>query len=177
MRKHLLLVCVFVLTNSCNSHLYSQQKKNVYEIIVKAFIEDINLKIKINPKENILIVGAAQSERFENSYWLEMSFVNPKLLSGFEYSKVYVIDGYRLIIDESKDSKNKSHLLKNSFKETKYENLNLATELIDYDSKYWLITFNSKNEVISISPFQKSKDIKEILLKKGVKFSQEFDDN
>ncbi|STC92930.1 hypothetical protein [Chryseobacterium carnipullorum] len=87
---------------------------------------------------------------------------------------MYEIEGYKLIIDESL---NKSDILKHSFKETKYEDFNLATKLIDYDSKNWYIVFNSKNEVIRISPQQKSKEIKEILLKKGVKFSQEFDDN
>jgi len=55
--------------------------------------------------------------------------------------------------------------------------MKILIQLIDYDSKNWYIMFNSKNEVIRISPQQKSKEIKEILLKKGVKFSLDFDDN
>ncbi|MPS73185.1 MAG: hypothetical protein E2590_08550 [Chryseobacterium sp.] len=176
MRKYFLLVCIIILANSCKNHLHSQQRKDVYQTIVRAFIENRNSQIKIDSKENILIVGASDSENDKDSYNIVMSFVNPKLLSGFEYSKVYMIDGYRLIIDESKESKNKSQILKNSFKETKFENFNQAKEIIDYDSRYWLITFNSKNEVIRISPFQKSKEIKDLLLKKGIKFSKDFEE-
>ena len=173
MKKYLLLICIIFFSNSCSSFLHSQQKKDVYQVIVKAFIEDRNSEVKIDSGKNILIIGANDSERFENSYWLDISFVNPKLLSGFEYSKVYLIDGYRLIIDESLD---KSNVLKNSFKETKFENLNQAATLIDYDSQHWLITFNSKNEVIHISPFQKSEEIKDLLLKEGIKFSKDFEE-
>lgn len=174
MRKYFLLICIIILANSCKNHFYSQQKKDVYQTIVSAFIEDRNSQVKIDPEKNILIIGAHTSENIKNAYWLDMSFVNPKLLSGFEYSKVYIIDGYRLIIDESKESKNKSEILKNSFKETKFEDLNQAKEIIDYDSKYWLITFNSKNEIIRISPQPKSTKIKNILEKKGVKFSTDY---
>ncbi|MGU3377167.1 hypothetical protein [Chryseobacterium sp. M5A1_1a] len=174
MRKYFLLVCMLILANSCKNYLHSQQKKDVYQTIVKAFIEDRNSKLKIDSKENILIVGASDSENDKSTYNIVMSFVNPKLLSGFEYNKVYIIDGYRLIIDESKESKNKSQILKNSFKETKFEDLNQAKEIIDYDSRYWLITFNSKKEIIRISPFQKSGEIKNILEKKGIKFSRDY---
>ncbi len=176
MRKYILLICILILANSCKSHLYSQQKKDVYQATVKAFIQDRNSQIKINPKENILIVGANNADNKENLYNVVMSFVNPKLLSGFEYSKVYIIDGYRLIIDESNEPENKSQILKNSFKETKYEDLNLAIKPIEYNSTYWLITFDSKNEITHISPFQKSKEIKNILEKKGVKFSKDYMD-
>ncbi|KMQ67512.1 hypothetical protein ACM39_13835 [Chryseobacterium sp. FH2] len=177
MKKYFLLVCIIILANSCKNNFHAQQKKDVYQSIVRAFIEDRSSQVKIDSKENILILGANNSENDKDSYNIVMSFVNPKLLSGFEYSKVYIIDGYRLIIDESKESKNKSQIFKNSFKETKFENLNQAENIIDYDSKYWLITFNSKNEIIRISPFQKSKYIKDLLLKKGIKFSQDFEDN
>ena len=108
-----------------------------------------------------------------NAYWLDISFVNPKLLYDFKYTNVYEIDGYKLIIDESLD---KANDLKESFTKTKYENFNLAKDIIDYDSKYWLITFNFKDEIIRISPQQKSKNIKDLLIKKGVKFSTEFHD-
>lgn len=176
MRKYFLLICIIVLANSCKNYLHSQQNKNIYQTIVRAFIEDRNSEIKIDPKKNILIVGANTSENYKDSYNFIVSFVNPKLLTGFEYNKVYMIDGYRLIIDESNELINKSEILKKSFEETKYEDLNLAIKPIEYDSKYWFITFNSKNEIIHISPFQESKEIKEILLKKGIKFSTDYED-
>lgn len=161
------------LANNCNSYLYSQQKQNIYQIIVRAFIQDRNSQVKIDPQKNILIIGADNSERFENGYWLDISFVNPKLLFDFKYTKVYNIDGYKLIIDESLS---KSSILESSFMETKYENFNLATQQIDYDSKNWLITFNWKNEIIHISPQRRSKEIKDLLLKKGIKFSKDYID-
>ncbi|MBV8328518.1 hypothetical protein [Chryseobacterium sp.] len=173
MRKYFLLVCILILTNSCGSYLHSQQKKDIYQVIVSTFIENRNSQANINPKENVLIVGANDSDSEKDSYKIVMSFVNPKLLSGFEYSKVYMIDGYRLIIDESAA---KSNILKSSFKEAKYEDLNLASQPIEYDSIYWLITFNSKNEITSISPQRKSKEIKDLLLNKGVKFSKDYED-
>lgn len=176
MSKYFSLVFIIILGVSCKNHLYSQQSKDVYQQVVSAFIKDRNSQVKIDPKQNILILAANTNENDMNSYNIIISFVNPKLLTGFRYSKVYKIDGYRLIIDESKDLRNKSELLKKSFKETKYEDLNLAIKPIEYDSKYWLITFNSKNEITHISPFQKSKEIKELLLKKEVKFSADFED-
>ncbi|WP_312902302.1 hypothetical protein [Chryseobacterium taichungense] len=142
MSKYFSLVFIVILGVSCKNHLYSQQSKDVYQQVVSAFIEDRNSQIKIDPKQNILILAANTNENDMNSYNIVISFVNPKLLTGFHYSKVYKIDEYRLIIDESKDLRNKSELLKKSFKETKYEDLNLAIKPIEYDSKYWLITFN-----------------------------------
>ncbi|SHL41388.1 hypothetical protein SAMN05444360_101452 [Chryseobacterium carnipullorum] len=174
MKNYFLLVFAMLLMSSCKNNLHSQKKNNIYQNIFKAFIDYRNSETEISKKENILIIGANTIENDENSYWLDIWFVNPKLLQDFDYSKVYEIKGYKLIIDESL---NKSEILKHSFKETKYENFNLATELIDYDSKNWYIVFSSKNEVIRISPKQKSKEIKGILLKRGVKFSQEFDDD
>ncbi|SHN06836.1 hypothetical protein [Chryseobacterium carnipullorum] len=174
MKNCFLLVFLLLLISSCKNNIYSQKNNSLYQNIVKAFIKYRNSETEISKKENILIIGASTSQNVENAYWLDVWFVNPKLLQDFKYSKVYEIEGYKLIIDESL---NKSDILKHSFKETKYEDFNLATKLIDYDSKNWYIVFNSKNEVIRISPQQKSKEIKEILLKKGVKFSQEFDDN
>ncbi|MDV7698618.1 hypothetical protein N6B72_16955 [Chryseobacterium soli] len=174
MKNCFLLVFLLLLISSCKNNIYSQKKNSLYQNIVKAFINYRNSEAEISKKDNILIIGASTSQNVENAYWLDVWFVNPKLLQNFKYSKVYEIEGYKLIIDESLD---KSDILKHSFQETKYEDFNLATKLIDYDSKNWYIVFNSKNEVIRISPQQKSKEIKEILLKKGVKFSQEFDDN
>ncbi len=174
MKNCFLLVFTLLLISSCKNNIHSQKKNNLYQNIVKAFIDYRNSETEISKKENILIIGSNTSQNVENAYWLDVWFVNPKLLQDFKYSKVYEIEGYKLIIDESL---NKSDILKHSFKETKYEDFNLATKAIDYDSKNWYIVFNSKNEVIRISPQQKSKEIKEILLKKGVKFSQEFDDN
>lgn len=172
-KNYILLICVLIIVTGCRSNISGQRKNNLYQNIIRAFIENRNSKIKIDPQTNILLIGANTNENFKDAYWLDMSFVNPKLLHDFKYTKVYEIEGYRLIIDELL---NKSSELKSSFKETKYENLNLATEIIDYDSKHWLITFNSKNEIIRISPQQKSKEIKELLLKKGVKFSKDFEE-
>jgi len=174
MKNCFLLVVALLLISSCKNNIHSQKKNNLYQNIVKAFIDYRNSETKISKKENILIIGASTNQNDENTYWIDMWFVNPKLLKDFQYSKVYEIEGYKLIIDESLD---RFADLKKSFKETKYENFNLAIQLIDYDSKNWYIMFNSKNEVIRISPQQKSKEIKEILLKKGVKFSLDFDDN
>ena len=61
------------------------------------------------------------------------------------YTKVYLIDGYRLIIDESL---NNSEILKRSFKETKFENLNLAVKHIDYSVKNWYLIFNDDYEIM-----------------------------
>jgi hypothetical protein len=171
MKNSFLLVLVLLLTASCKNSIQGQKENNLYKNIVKAFIDYRNSETEINKKENILIIGANTSENVENAYWVDIWFVNPKLLQDFEYSKVYEIEGYRLIIDESL---NKSDILKNSFKETKFEDLNLATKLIDYDSKNWHIVFNSKNEIIRISPQQKSNEIKSILEKKEVKFSNDY---
>lgn len=167
MKNYFLLVCILML--SCKTNIQGQRKNNLYKNIVEAYIEYRNL----DKKENILILGANKSENVENAYWVDIAFVNPKLLSGFKYSKVYKINGYKLILDESLD---KSNELKNLFDEIKYENFNLAKQSIDYNLKNWHITFNSKNEIIRIAPQQKSKEIKDLLMKKGVKFCKNFDE-
>jgi len=164
---------MLLLMGSCKSHIQSQKKNNLYQNIVHAYIEYRNSEGELDKKENILIFGANESENIKNAYWIDIAFVNPRLLSDFQYKKVYEIKGYKLIIDESL---NRSNELKNLFNEVKYENFNLAKESIDYNLKNWHITFNSKQEIIGIFPQQKSKEIKELLIKKGIKFSKEFDD-
>ena len=153
--------------------MQAQSNTNLYHKIIRAFIENRNSEKEINEDENILAIGANKDSVMVGSYWLDISLINPKLLYNFKYTNVYEIDGYKLIIDESLD---KAKDLKKSFTKTKYENFNLAKDIIDYDSKYWLIIFNSKNEIIRLSPQPKSKHIKEFLLKKGIKFNHEFID-
>lgn len=173
MKDYIVLILVLLFLTSCKNNMLGQKKNDLYQDIVKAFIDHRNSETEISKEENIVIIGANTDDNIENAYWLDMWFVNPKLLKDFKYSKIYQIEGYKLIIDESL---NKSNILKNSFKQTKYENLNLAEKLIEYDSKNWHIVFNSKNEVIRISPFQRSGEIKNILEKKKVKFSKDFEE-
>ncbi|WP_294273145.1 hypothetical protein [uncultured Chryseobacterium sp.] len=173
MKNYIFLLCILLFLSSCKSHIQSQKKNNLYQNIVEAYIEYRNSEGELDKKENILIFGANESENTKNAYWVDIAFVNPRLLSDFQYKKVYEIKGYKLIIDESL---NKSNELKNSFHEVEYENFNLAKESIDYNLKNWHITFNSKQEIIRISPQQKSKEIRDLMVKKGAKFSQDFDD-
>ncbi|PQA89872.1 hypothetical protein B0A69_21870 [Chryseobacterium shigense] len=166
-------MCLIILC-SCKNYFYSQKKSNLYQDIVKTYIEYRNSGKILNKEENILLIGANTSKYYENSYWVDVTFVSPMLLQDVKYTKVYQIGGYKLIIDESL---NKSDILNKSFKETKYENFNLAKDLIDYNTKNWHIIFNSKNEIIRItSPYQKSKEIKELLMRKGVKFSKDYEE-
>ncbi|WP_250253471.1 hypothetical protein [Chryseobacterium sp. Marseille-Q3244] len=174
MKNYILLAYILLIASGCKNNIQGQKKNNLYQTIVKAYIEYRNSNKELDKNKNILLIGANTSEYYENSYWIDVSFENPKLLHDVKYSKVYEIEDYKLIIDESFE---KSEILKNSFKETKYENFNLATQQIDYSVKNWHIIFNSKNEVIRItSPYQKSKEIKSLLLKKGVKFSKDYEE-
>jgi len=126
MKNCFLLVVALLLISSCKNNIHSQKKNNLYQNIVKAFIDYRNSETKISKKENILIIGASTNQNDENTYWIDMWFVNPKLLKDFQYSKVYEIEGYKLIIDESLD---RFADLKKSFKETKYENFNSTNRL------------------------------------------------
>lgn len=174
MKNYILLVYMLLMVSSCKNTIQGQRRNNLYQSIVKAYIEYRNSKKELNNAENILTIGANTSDNIKNAYGLDISFVNPKLLHDVKYSKVYEIEGYKLIIDESL---NKSDILNKSFKETRYENFNLAKDLIDYNTKNWHIIFNSKNEIIRItSPYQKSKEIKELLMRKGVKFSKNYEE-
>src|SRR5690606_9437485 len=170
----IILLSLIMILNSCSSFLNGQTKKNdIYKTIVQEYITYRNSERKIENEKNIILMGANSNDSIEGSYWIELFFVNPELLQDIQYSKVYTIDGYNLIIDESLD---KSYLLKNSFKETTYQNFNLAKIPIDYSVTNWNITFNSENEIIKILPLKKTKIIKEILLKKGINFSKEYED-
>ncbi|HCA05691.1 MAG TPA: hypothetical protein DEO71_00690 [Chryseobacterium sp.] len=95
-------------------------------------------------------------------------------MSGFNYTKVYKLYNYKIIIDEALDE---TVMLKNAFKniqEVPYENFNLAAYPFSYNTSMWLLTFNYKNEVIQISPQEKAETIKNILEKKGIKFSKDY---
>ncbi|MBW8361667.1 MAG: hypothetical protein K0M56_05705 [Kaistella sp.] len=173
MKNYILLACMLLIVSSCKNNITEHREKNLYQSIVKAYIEYGNLEKEVDKKENIIIFGANKSENTDNAYWVDIAFVNPQLLSDFKYSKVYEIEGYKLILDESSD---KSTELKNSFKETEYVNFNLAKDLIDYSLKNWHITLNSQNEIIRVSPQQESMEIKNLLLKKGVKFNDDFEE-
>ncbi|MGE8553341.1 MAG: hypothetical protein ACN6OB_05300 [Chryseobacterium jejuense] len=155
------------------------QDKKIDPKIVIPFIESyIDFKNKehyVNVSDNILIVGANKIQN-ENKYWLNVYFMNPELMSGFKYTKVYKLYNYRIIIDEALDE---TIMLKNAFKniqEVPYENFNLASYPFSYNTSMWLLTFNYKNEVIQVSPQEKAETIKNILEKKGIKFSKDYEE-
>lgn len=166
------LLILFFLTISCNATIFSQENSTAKKIAL-SYIEFRNKQKIINPKTNIIIIGVQSDDAKNGNYWIDLCFVNPALLMDFKYSKVYEINGYKLIV--SKDL-NKSYLLENTFKELPYENLNLAKMAITYSTTNWHITLNSKNEVVEILPQEKSKEIKNILKNKGIKFSDNYID-
>lgn len=164
------LLIFFVLILSCSTTGFNKDN-NTARNIVASYIEFRSQQKAINPKTNIIIIGAQGDNAKNGNYWIDLCFVNPALLLDFKYSKVYEVNGYKLIISEDLD---KSYLLEKTFKEIPYENLNLAKMAITYNTTNWHITLNSKNEIIEILPQEKSKEIKNILEKKGVKFSKNY---
>jgi len=92
---------------------------------------------------------------------------------GFQYSKVYLIRGYKIIIDEFL---NKSFLeaLFKDLQRLPMQDFNLGKYQYTYNPNMWRIVFNNKNEVILLSPQDKAETIKSILEKKGVKFSKDY---
>ncbi|MGE8534659.1 MAG: hypothetical protein ACN6OJ_08745 [Chryseobacterium sp.] len=173
MKKNIYCLLIsFVLILSCSTTAFNKEN-NAARNIVAGYIEFRNQQKVVSPKTNIIIIGAQSDDAKNGNYWIDLCFVNPALLMDFKYSKVYEINGYKLIISEDLD---KSYLLENTFKEVPYENLNLAKMAITYNTTNWHITLNSKNEVIEILPQEKSGEIKSLLEKKGVKFSKDYTD-
>lgn len=170
-KSHCLLI-LFVLIISCSTNIFNKED-NTARNIVTSYIEFRNQQKVINPKTNIIIIGAQSDDVKNGNYWIDLCFVNPALLIDFKYSKVYEISGYKLIVSEDL---NKSYLLEKTFKEVPYENLNLAKMAITYNTTSWHITLNNKNEVVEILPQEKAETIKSILEKKGVKFSKDYVD-
>lgn len=173
MKKNIyfLLILVFLII-SCSTTIFNK-KNNTARNIVTSYIEFRNQQKVINPKKNIIIIGAQSDDAKNGNYWIDLCFVNPALLMDFKYSKVYEVNGYKLIVSEDLD---KSYLLEKAFKEVPYENLNLAKMAITYNTTNWHITLNNKNEVVEILPQEKSEEIKNILEKKRVKFSKDYID-
>lgn len=166
---------MITLTASCGVKRLHYNQKNIYKRMVESFIDNRNKEIEVDKTTNILIIGINSLKTSNGDYSIDMCFVNPKLLQGFQYSTVYKLKGYKIIIDESTQE---SVRLKNQFETTAYEEFNLATTLIDYTSKNWLIILlNSKNEITRISPKRNSKYIKKLLLEKRLKFADDFDEN
>lgn len=163
-----------ILTSICVMTLFSCKSQKNKSIIpfVETYIDYNKNNPIINSKENIVIVGSNKNEN-EKDYWVYVYLINPKFLSGFKYSHVYLIKGYKTIIDESL---NKS-FLENTFRNLRkqpIENFNLAKLPYNYNTDMWRIVFNNKNQVILISPQEKAETIKNILEKKGVEFSTDY---
>ncbi len=163
----------FLSIISCKSQDSIGKKVSILPII-ESYIKYKNEKIVIDNKKNILLVGANTIDN-ENDKNLSISFyfINPKLLLNFNYSKVYTIQGYKVIIDESL---NRKDIFQLTFKnmEVEYENFNLAKIPFSYNTDYWNIIFNSRNEIIEILPQEKAKVIKSILEKQNLKFSKKY---
>lgn len=169
------LLIFFVLIISCSTAIFNKEN-NTTRNIVASYIEYRNQQKVVSPKTNIIIIiiiGAQSDDAKNGNYWIDLCFANPALLMDFKYSKVYEINGYKLIISEDLD---KSYLLENTFKEVPYENLNLAKMAITYNTTNWHITLNSRNEVVEILPQEKSNEIKSLLEKKSIKFSKDYTD-
>jgi hypothetical protein len=166
----------FLLTISCKSQSYKKTKTVIIPLI-ESYIKYKNEKTIIDNKKNIIVIGANIRDNDNQNKDLSISFyfINPQLLRNFNYSSVYSIHGYKMIVDKSL---NKSDVLEYAFKDMKvpYENFNLAKVPFSYNTDYWNIILNSKNEVIEILPEEKSKKIKNMLDEKGVKFSKDYID-
>jgi hypothetical protein len=171
-KKYIVLIGILIIAIGCSStKQVIDDNKMIIRNIVTSFIEYRNKDNRIDPKENILIVGVNVDAN--RSHRILLTFDNPKLMTGFNYSKVYEINGYKLIIA---DDMNGAYLIENVFKEVPYEDFNLAKMAITYETITWHITLNSKNEVVEVLPQEKVGIIKNILEKKGVKFSKDYVD-
>lgn len=172
--KLIFILGTILILFSCKAQDKKIDPKVVMQVI-ESYIDFKNKEHYVNANDNILIVGANKIQK-ENKYWLNVYFMNPELMSGFKYTKVYKLYNYRIIIDEVLDE---TIMLKNAFKniqEVPYENFNLASYPFSYNTSMWLLTFNYKNEVIQLSPQEKAENIKNILEKKGVKFSKDYEE-
>ncbi|HAO29089.1 MAG TPA: hypothetical protein DCQ68_18370 [Chryseobacterium indologenes] len=159
-------ICMMVLS-SCKS----QNNTSVMSFI-KTYIDENKNNPTISSKENVLIVG---SKKEEKDYWVYVYLINPKYMSGFKYTNVYLVDGYKTIVDESLDKAFLESIFK-KLKKLPLQNFNLAQYPYSYNPNMWRIVFNNKNEVILISPQDKAEAIKNILEKKGVKFSKDYEE-
>lgn len=168
------LLFFLLLTISCKSQDY-KETQNVIIPLIKSYIEFKNEKTPIDNKKNIIVIGAniENNNRINKSLNISFYFINPNLLLDFNYSNVYIINGYKIIIDKSL---NNSEILEYAFKnyEIPYEDLNLGKIPFSYNTDYWHIILNSNNEVTKILPEEKSTAIKNLLEKKGLKFSKDY---
>lgn len=163
-----------IFTSICMMILFSCKSQNNTSVMpfIKTYIDDSKNNPAINDRENILIVG---SKKEEKDYWVYVYLINPKYMSGFKYTNVYLLDGYKMIVDESLDKS----FLESMFKKLKklpFQDFNLAKYPYNYNPNMWRIVFNNENEVILISPQEKAQTIKNILEKKGVKFSKDYEE-
>ena len=156
-----------MVLSSCKS----QNNTSVMSFI-KTYIDENKNNPTISSKENVLIVG---SKKEEKDYWVYVYLINPKYMSGFKYTNVYLVDGYKTIVDESLDKAFLESIFK-KLKKLPLQNFNLAQYPYSYNPNMWRIVFNNKNEVILISPQDKAEAIKNILEKKGVKFSKDYEE-
>ncbi|WP_131667075.1 hypothetical protein [Chryseobacterium taiwanense] len=165
---------LFLLAISCKSQSYKETKTVIIPMI-ECYIKYKNEKNTIDSKKNIIVIGAKIRDNDNKDLSISFYFINPQLLQSFNYSNVYSIHGYKMIVDKSL---NKYDVLDYAFKgmEVPYENFNVAKAPFSYSTDYWNIILNSKNEVIEILPEEKSKKIKSTLEERRVKFSKDYID-
>ncbi|WP_230041226.1 hypothetical protein [Chryseobacterium sp. Bi04] len=172
MKEKLLLIFICILTLFLCKAQENATKNTSIMPFIETYIDTKNKEHTVDAKQNILIVGAHKVEN-EKEYWVYIYFINPEIMVGFQYSKVYLIRGYKIIIDEFL---NKSFLeaLFKDLQRLPMQDFNLGKYQYTYNPNMWRIVFNNKNEVILLSPQDKAETIKSILEKKGVKFSKDY---
>lgn len=154
--------------------LFSCKSQNNTSVMsfIKTYIDESKNNPAIGSKENILIVG---SKKEEKDYWVYVYLINPNYMLDFKYTNVYLLEGYKTIIDEFLDKAFLESIFK-KLKKLPFQNFNLAQYPYSYNPNMWRIVFNNKNEVILISPQDKAENIRNILEKKGVKFSKDYEE-
>jgi len=166
MKKILLITLVFLFTLNKGAI----RKQDLHNII-KAYIEFISKKRKIDNKNEILAVVIKDQTKDEKQYSIDVAFFKREFMEEVNYKNVYIFEGYKLILPD-----NKCKDIEDMFKKIKYENFNQKKMVANYDFENWHIVLNKKNEITFLSPVPLSGCMKSILNNKKLKFSDSYKD-
>lgn len=149
MLKNYLKIIIFSIILST---LFHQCK--TYENVDNTLVNFFDLYIQKKEKEHqiisnnvVLIVGESKVEAEEKKIYI--FFLNPKLMTDYQYNEVYLFRNYKTIIN------GKSTLLSKllaQYPKLEYENFNQAEYPYYYRIDMWVITLNKNGKVIQIYP-------------------------
>jgi hypothetical protein len=154
------------------THGYCQREgKSNFVKISTAYAKYMSTKNYVNHKDWVLIINTSIESK--DSIWFEITIKPTSKFINLKYTKVYKLNGYKLVIDEGFDS---NKILTYLFHPAPFENFNKGKAgTVGYENfQRWYFLMNKKYEVVSAHSAMSIEEITNILKRNKVKLAKNF---